>query len=180
MRFFIVAVDNKWGIAKDHAIPWHYKEDFAFFKEKTMGATCVMGYNTYAEIAQMRKFPEKNKELLPGRTSYIVSSRDLGTLPLKSDGQPGIITTDNPDVTAFLSSSVAFIGGQRIYDYSMSTAIGAADYGFITRIKHDHDCNLFFNETLLRENFALNQIQGETDDLRFERWIRITKRDKAE
>jgi dihydrofolate reductase len=171
MRFFIVAVDQNWGIAKDHKIPWHYKEDFAFFKEKTQGASCVMGYNTYAEIAQMRNFPAKNKELLPGRESYVVTSRKL---------VPGVIGIDSPSLTAFLSSPVALIGGLGIYDYAMGTDMGAADYGFITRIKHNHECDLFFNETLLRENFALNQIQGETDDLRFERWIRITRKDLAE
>jgi dihydrofolate reductase len=171
MRFFIVAVDTKWGIAKDHKIPWHYKEDFNFFKKQTQNSTCIMGYNTYAEIAQMRRFPEKNKELLPGRRNIVITSKE--TLP------EGVERRNSPDISSVLSSPVAFIGGLKIYEYAMGTDIGAVDYGYITRIKHDHDCDLHFNETLLRQNFGLNMIIDETEDLRFERWIRITKRELA-
>lgn len=165
-RFFIVAVDKNWGIAKDHKIPWHYKEDFQFFKEKTQGVSCVMGYNTFKEIADMRKYPSEKKELLPGRSCFIVSS--------KTDIEHNVDVRiwDTPDASIWRSESLAFIGGTSIYDYAMSTSLTGASYGYVTRIKHDYDCNIFFNKDKLMENFHLQETLGETEDLVFELWVR--------
>lgn len=163
MRFFIVAVDADWGIAKDHLIPWHYKEDFKFFKERTQGCLCIMGYNTYAEIAQMRKFPEKNKELLPGRSVAVISGR---TVPEE------VNHWTSPDESMFISSPCAYIGGLKIYDHAMGDSTSAASYGYVTRIKKSYDCNLFFNHELLERNFEISEVIDETEDLRFEKWIR--------
>lgn len=169
MNFFIVAVDDKWGIAKDYKIPWRYKEDFTFFKEKTQGAACCMGYNTFAEIAEIRKYPNKNSVLLPGRTNYVITSKS--DLTVNED----IRLTDSIESMTFLSFPIAYIGGKGIYDYAMDNYLGSCAYGYITRIKHDHDCNLHFDSTKLQENFLLAEILSETDDLRFEKWERIDK-----
>jgi dihydrofolate reductase len=162
--FFIVAVDEKWGIAKDNTIPWHYKEDFKFFKKMTEGFACVLGYNTYAEIAKMRGYPEKTDQLLPNRICKVITSRDIPTSQfVKRTTIDGVVSSENIH---------AFIGGVLIYNYAMEDFWGACEYGYITRIKHDHDCDTFFNNELLEEGFKLGEVIEETEDLRFEKWIR--------
>ena len=166
MGFFIVAVDANWGIAKEYRIPWHYKEDFAFFKEKTHNHACVMGYNTFAEIAQMRKYPEKNKILLPGRINYVITSKT--DLNLNDDVQ----VYKSPESMTLFSFSLAWIGGKSIYDYAMDNYLGSVSTGYITRIKADHGCDLFFDKDKLFENFSMVEVVKETDDFTIERWER--------
>lgn len=163
--FFIVAVDEKWGIAKEHRIPWNYPEDFKFFKDKTKNITCVMGYNTYKELAEMRGYPKKTGELLPGRRCMIITSKDIPT-------NINVTRISSPETIALYSWSHAFIGGVSIYDYAMGDHVGTADYGYVTRIKKDYDCDIHFNNELLEKNFELQMVLRETDELRYEKWIR--------
>lgn len=60
----IVAMDPNRVIGNEGKIPWHYKEDFKFFKEITMGHSLVMGRNTYESIGKP----------LPGRFTYILTT----------------------------------------------------------------------------------------------------------
>lgn len=165
MNFFIVAVDEKWGIAKDHKIPWHFKEDFKFFKEKTKGMDCVLGYNTYKEIAEMRGYPDKTSELLPGRTCHVLTTHDI---PINDN----VKSISNIEELSLSSRAMAYLGGKTIYDIAMRNHFGGVGYGYITRIKHDYECNILFNNTLLEEYFELIEIINETEDLRFEKWAR--------
>lgn len=55
----IVAIGNSGQIGLNGKLPWHCPEDLKWFREKTMGKTCIAGYNT------MQTLPE-----LPGR--YII------------------------------------------------------------------------------------------------------------
>jgi len=167
MSFFIVAVDEKWGIAKDHKIPWHYPEDFAWFKKKTKGMPLIMGYNTYAEIAAMRGYPEKVTELLPGRKVHVITSREIPTTEM-------VHAERNIDFNSYLSSTFCYVGGSRIYDHAMGIDGGqemACHFGLVTRIKHDYDCTQFFNNELLEKHYVLDSVINETDDLRFELWV---------
>ena len=45
-------------------IPWHYSEDFQFFKNVTMGHNLLMGRNTFESIGKP----------LPGRFTYILTT----------------------------------------------------------------------------------------------------------
>lgn len=166
MSFFIVAVDEKWGIAKDHKIPWHFPEDFAWFKKKTKGMPLIMGYNTYAEIAAMRGYPEKVSELLPGRKTHVITSREIPTNDM--------VHREQLDFNSFHSWSYCYVGGSRIYDHAMGLDGGeemACHFGLVTRIKHDYECTQFFNEELLKKHYYLEHVFDETDDLRFELWV---------
>ena len=54
-----IAASTKDGIiGVNGAIPWHYKEDFAFFKFMTTGHAVVMGGNTYRSIG--KPLPNRN------------------------------------------------------------------------------------------------------------------------
>lgn len=164
--FFIVAVDSNWGIAKDHKIPWHYKEDFAFFKDITQGKTCVMGYNTFAEIAQMRGYPETKKVLLPGRPSLVLTSSSAHV-----NNDVTLIASLN--YTATISEQMVFIGGKGVYDYAMGDYLASSPYGYVTRIKADHDCDMFYDHETLHKYFDPEPIPvRETDDFVIQRWNR--------
>lgn len=158
---FIIAVDEKWGFSKNRQIPWHHPKDFQFFKNQTQGQTCVMGYNTFAELALMRKYPGKNSSLLPSRQSIVLTSRL--NIPHNEDVK---ICHYLEEIAS--SPSVFFIGGASIYKH----ALDVCTEGLVTRIKHDYNCDQFFDSKTLQENFTCTEVLEDAGELRFERWTR--------
>jgi dihydrofolate reductase len=78
----IVALDECGGFAKDGKIPWvdepQGKEDLKHFQQITKGGICIMGRNTYDDLLRMmlkRKKIEDIEDILPNRTSFVVTSR---------------------------------------------------------------------------------------------------------
>lgn len=69
----IVAVADNGVIGKDGDMPWHIPEDLNHFKETTMDHPVVMGRVTYEGIVEALGEP------LPGRTTVVLTSRDLET-----------------------------------------------------------------------------------------------------
>ncbi|AXR78276.1 dihydrofolate reductase [Natrarchaeobaculum sulfurireducens] len=69
----IVAVADNGIIGKDGEMPWHLPEDLAHFKQTTMDHPVVMGRITYEGILEALGEP------LPGRTTVVVTTRDLET-----------------------------------------------------------------------------------------------------
>ena len=69
----IVAVAENGVIGKDGDMPWHIPADLQHFKETTMGHPVIMGRVTYEGILEALGQP------LPGRTTVVVTSRDLET-----------------------------------------------------------------------------------------------------
>jgi dihydrofolate reductase len=61
----IVAVDRNGAIGKDGKLPWHYSADMKFFKQTTIGNSCVMGYNTWLTL----------KRPLPDRLNIVLSRK---------------------------------------------------------------------------------------------------------
>ncbi len=59
----IAAVARNRGIGLANRLPWRIPEDFAFFKETTMGHVLLMGRKTYESIGRP----------LPGRTTVVLS-----------------------------------------------------------------------------------------------------------
>ena len=46
----IVAISKNNVIGKGNQLPWHYKEDLAYFKKTTMNQTVIMGEATFKSI----------------------------------------------------------------------------------------------------------------------------------
>lgn len=69
----IVAVADNDVIGKDGDMPWHIPADLQHFKETTMDHPVVMGRVTYEGILETLGEP------LPGRTTVVLTSRDLET-----------------------------------------------------------------------------------------------------
>ncbi|NKE37059.1 dihydrofolate reductase [Natronococcus sp. JC468] len=69
----IVAVADNSVIGRDGEMPWHLPEDLRHFKETTMDHPVIMGRVTYEGILEALGEP------LPGRTTVVLTSRDLET-----------------------------------------------------------------------------------------------------
>ena len=50
MISLIACVGKNYEIGKDGGLCWKLPEDLEFFKQKTMGHTVVMGYNTFKSL----------------------------------------------------------------------------------------------------------------------------------
>jgi len=154
----IVAVDKRGGFAKQHKIPWYYKEDFAHFKKITIGHPCVMGRNTHAEINE--KLGEKaHPSVLPGRTCYVVSTT------LKELPNAAVVRSlnDVPEDRMFV------IGGKQLYDQ----ALRVANTVYITHIGVDYQCDQFFDLDYVASNFtaieATATVSGELTFITYKR-----------
>ncbi len=109
MISIIVAYDEAHNIGFEGALPWHFKEDLAYFKKITLHHTCVMGRKTYDSIIKRLNKP------LPDRESIVVTRQNL-----EAEG----VTFIN-DFEAFLSQhqyseeEIFVIGGKEIYTIAL-------------------------------------------------------------
>lgn len=69
----IVAVADNGVIGRDGDMPWHIPADLQHFKETTMDHPVIMGRVTYEGILETLGEP------LPGRTTVVLTSRNLET-----------------------------------------------------------------------------------------------------
>lgn len=108
MSLIGIAACTKNGIiGVNGAIPWHYKEDFAFFKFMTTGHAVVMGGNTYRSIGKP----------LPNRKNVVITMIGAETRPANVDF---INIGDKPPMKAiekylFENEDIYIIGGGEIY-----------------------------------------------------------------
>ncbi len=108
----IAAMDQGRVIGCNNEIPWHYSEDFRYFRRLTRGHTVLMGRKTFQSL------PEKSRPL-PDRFNVVVS-RNEGLLT----GEEGIYICSSPqrflsDVengkVTLPSDQVWIIGGAQVY-----------------------------------------------------------------
>jgi len=124
----IWAMDINWLIGKDNVLPWHYKEDLAFFKKMTEGKTVLMGEATYRSL----KGYYKDKPLPYGKI-FVAN----------------LINTKYPDaecitdVISFIQnfkSDLVVIGGKKIYEITLPYV----DRLYITHVLNYHEGNVYF------------------------------------
>lgn len=129
---FIVAHDLDRGIGQEGKIPWHFKQDFQFFKDITMGGVCIMGRHTYDDILS---YMEKNgrSELLPGRECLVLTSD-----PSKIKHARAFDNTSH--VLAYLDREVFIIGGASVYRQYKNLV----DRMYVTTIRERYGCDRFF------------------------------------
>ncbi len=110
MKLIAIAVVAANGVIGDgHDQPFKFPEDWARFKQVTMGHPMIMGRRTHDAMG-----------LLPGRTSIVVTrSPSLVEFPLDADGRPRGVAVDSIDraleVASRLDDVVFVIGGGQIY-----------------------------------------------------------------
>lgn len=174
----IVAIDPTgiFGDSSTGKIPWRdesfTKDDFIHFQKVTKDSICIMGYNTYAEILEIKQSkikPSKGKKkrlvtpLLKDRISYVISSRKT--------------EMDNTDEASFFPSlrsaiesipeemsnkSIFVIGGERLF----IEALNWVQELHITVVPNLYKGDKKFPLNVVLDNFTL--IEGEQQgELRF-------------
>src|SRR5262245_46183920 len=99
----IVAVDRQGAIGKKGKLPWHYSADMKFFRETTMGHTCVMGHNTWLTL---RKPLTNRLNVVLSRQSQIESQESL--IVLRS--LESVLTLNK-----YLRCELFVMGGAKVY-----------------------------------------------------------------
>jgi dihydrofolate reductase len=141
----IVAYDDKRGIGKGLDIPWHISEDLKRFKELTLNQNIIMGSNTYQSIINMNGKP------LPKRNNIVLSKR---------------LTSCEFDNVSFYSNyhdvlnkfeNAWVIGGGEVYKVMLPHASKL----YITKIKGDYNCDIFFPEIKTQDWQLIENIEHD-------------------
>ncbi len=123
MISIIVAVDKNWLIGNGDNLPWSFKEDLLYFKEKTMGKYVIMGEKTYLGI---------NKKL-QGR-KIIVLSRDKRTL------EDVLVASSIEEALSFTEGEIMIAGGKSVY----AQFLDKADRIYLTIIDEEFEGDVYF------------------------------------
>ncbi|HZX44468.1 MAG TPA: dihydrofolate reductase [Candidatus Nanoarchaeia archaeon] len=149
----IVAVAQNGAIGKNNDIPWHIKEDFLHFKEKTGKWPVIMGDRTYDSL------PEKSRPL-PGRENIVC------TLDKNYKAAGATVFYDffiAVDYVKKKGIEKAFIiGGATIYKLGMKVA----DTFELTRIYNDYDADTFYPPIDFSQWKEVNKEDHEGMDLK--------------
>lgn len=161
----ILAFDIKKGISKNGVLPWNIKEDLQFFYSKTKCNVVIMGKNTYFSIPDDKK-PLKNR-------LNIVLTREPSKYKEIVEKYNNVIFTDNEnihenillfphkynDMYSVLDKffKIFIVGGNEIY----KKFIPICKIIWVTKIKHDYGCDLFFDYNL--ENNVQEEKVFETE-----------------
>lgn len=154
---FIVAVDEKLGIADEHGIPWQGKipKDVEYYHEKIKTGIILMGYGLYAEL---------NKPLVRG-VNYVATGKKDAKL------RPGFEPVhDAREFQEQAKEDVWNIGGAMLF----ASTIDQADELCITQLKGDFHCTKFFPE--FKDKFELKSESEEFEQngikFRFQVWAK--------
>lgn len=129
----IANVDSCFGIAKNGKIPWSFKEDLLFFKQKTIGQTVIMGKNTFLSLPNGPLVDRKN---------CVISSTLRQVKGVKIYRDIDECVKENPDAW--------IIGGAQVYNYAIRQKI--VKYALLTIMTKDWNADLFIDKISEKEN----------------------------
>jgi dihydrofolate reductase len=145
MISIIVAVDKNFLIGKGEELPWHFKEDLEYFKEKTMGKFVIFGSKTYQGI----------KSPLLGRKIIVLSREALN----------GVVVASSIDEALSLTKGEVMIaGGRSVYEQFLKIA----DRIYFTRIDDQFEGDVYFPEINNKEWEIVEERKGENPVLIFQ------------
>lgn len=124
----IVAMDEKRGIGKKNAIPWHVPGELKRFKEITTPHPMIMGRKTFESIGKV----------LPGRPHFIITrdtNYNVAGATICHSLDEAIKKAKELD-----DEEIFIIGGGEIFKLAMPYV----DRLYVTRIKGDFDADTFF------------------------------------
>lgn len=131
----IVAVCNNGVIGVNDKLPVHVPEDLVYFKQLTMSAPVVIGYNTYQSIKN--NYPSKDGTFLKDRKVFVLRTETEKVEEFNSNLEFDNVLACHSLMLANISSNTKpyFIaGGSTLYEYySLPSAI------FLTEIDYDVD-----------------------------------------
>ena len=149
----IAAMSKNRVIGQGNTIPWHYSEDFKYFKQQTLGASMLMGSKTYASIGRP----------LPKRTTIVLSRQPKpNDIPEKVVWINALAELDTLD----LPEPLWLCGGAQIY----SAALHQCEDLLLTIIDIECAGDAFFPE--FNDLFPQQEIVGKSDGLTWYRFYR--------
>ncbi|MBN3860034.1 MAG: dihydrofolate reductase [Neisseriaceae bacterium] len=105
----VAAKDKNNAIGIDNQMPWHIPEDFAFFKEYTMGKPIIMGRKTWESLP---------KNPLPGRRNLVVTRNDS----YKAKGAEIFSSLAKALEACAKEPEICIVGGAEIYQQGIDLA----------------------------------------------------------
>jgi dihydrofolate reductase len=127
MISLIVAHDVNFVMGKDNKMPWHIREDLAYFKKMTMGKAMVMGRKTFESIGKA----------LPGRLTVIVTRNP----DYEAEGARVVQDFEEAiNIASDYAEEVMVIGGGEIFNL----AFPIADRLYVTLIEKEYNGDTFF------------------------------------
>jgi dihydrofolate reductase len=146
----IVAVDRNGAIGKGGKLPWHYSADMKFFKETTIGNSCVMGYHTWLTL----------KKPLPNRLNIVLSRK------AEIEQQESVVVVrDVESVLAMekdLKGDLFVIGGAQVYQ----SFLPYIDKWFVTEVPLEVEGADTFVPKNYLEGFKRTETKDLGDDLK--------------
>ena len=128
----IAAISQNNVIGNKGRMPWHSKEEFGHFKEKTIGFPVLMGKNTFNSLGKP----------LIGRLNIVITSHP----ELFSQFEDVKCFFNISDALFFCNNGnfekVFIIGGRRLFEEMMPIA----DEMMLSRMRFDADGDTFFPE----------------------------------
>jgi dihydrofolate reductase len=132
----ILAVDEKYGLAKNGKIPWKNREDLTFFKNKTINNVVVMGLKTLLSLPKKEPLKERHNIVITGDTDkYSKLYQQFNNIEFVNASNVIKTLDAYPDKTIFI------IGGNQVYNLLLPYCSTI----WLTKIKGEFDCDLFFN-----------------------------------
>lgn len=128
----IAAVAKNNCIGVKNKIPWHIPEDFKYFKETTMGKTCLMGQATFESILGYLGKP------FPGRKNVVITFNKDFKAP---EGVRVFYSLDEA-FEKLKDEDVFVCGGASIYKQT----VNRVDNLYITRVNMEPEGDVFFPE----------------------------------
>lgn len=144
----IVAHDLNKLIGKGDKMPWHIKEELAFFKQETLNQALLMGQKTFQGLPKA----------LPNRTTYVLTN-DKGfkvnddNVQVIYDAPKLLESYQNKDEILFIA------GGRSIYEQFYPYA----DELIISTIKDEYQGDVYFVDI----DYNIYELIEETDHDKF-------------
>lgn len=132
-KIIIAAIAGNGIIGNKGTIPWHIKEELAFFKSSTMGFPIIMGRRTFESL----------KKPLPGRLNIVLTSH-----PEKIQKCENLLAFKSVDeavdycAMTVKAGRIFFIGGAEVYKQTLP----AADFLYLSRLGIEPEGDTCFPE----------------------------------
>ena len=151
----IAAMSLNRVIGSGNTIPWHLPDDFAWFKQTTMGHVLVMGRKTFESIGRP----------LPGR-EMIVLTRSAEPIPgVRTIGDLNALDQEND----FGGRTIFICGGAEVY----AQALGQCSDLFLTLVKREVEGDAFFPE--FEPMYDAGEILLQSVDFEIRHYRRLSK-----
>lgn len=136
----IVAVDKKWGIGKNNDLLFSLPEDMKFFREKTSGKVCCMGYNTLLSFPGSK--PLKNRTNIVLAPAGVVRDDCIIVYSLEELSK---------ELSKYNSDDIFVIGGAMFY----KTMVDYCSEILVTKVDADGEATVFYPNLDEKDNFEM-------------------------